>query len=178
MGTRAESIVLGGGCFWCLDAAYRLVKGVTKVTSGYAGGHVPNPTMEQVYTQTTGHAEVVRVEFDSKIINFEDILDIFWAQHDPTSLNKQMYDEGPECRSIILYKDEVQKKIIEKSKKEAQKLWDKPIVTEVVPLKTFYPADDDQQDFFNKYPERSYCQIIINPKLKKLRDKYARLLKT
>ncbi|HSX53542.1 MAG TPA: peptide-methionine (S)-S-oxide reductase MsrA [Patescibacteria group bacterium] len=177
METLKESIVLGGGCFWCLDAAYRLVKGVTDVTSGYAGGTVPNPTYEQVYSKSTGHAEVVKVDFDSKIISLEDILNIFWIQHDPTSLNRQMYDEGPEYRSIILYSDESQKQLVEKSKKEAQKLWDKPIVTEVVPLKMFYAAEDSHQNYFEKHPEASYCQIIINPKLKKLREKFATLLK-
>jgi peptide-methionine (S)-S-oxide reductase len=176
MSNQTQSIVLGGGCFWCLDAAYRLIKGVTHVTSGYAGGHVPNPTIEEVYSQTTGHAEVVKIEFNPKAISLDDILDIFWTQHDPTSLNRQMYDVGPEYRSIILYSNSAQKEVIIRSKDKAQKLWDKKIVTEVVPLDTFYPADDDQQDFYKKNPEKSYCQMIINPKLAKLRAKHAKLL--
>lgn len=177
MGDSQQSIVLGGGCFWCLDAAYRLVRGVTDVTSGYAGGHVPNPTAERVYTQTTGHAEVVGVEFDPTVIKLKHILDIFWIQHDPTSLNRQMSDVGPEYRLIILYKDEAQKKVIEQSKTGAQKVWSKQIVTEIVPLQTFYPAENYHQNYFQNNPEQSYCQIIINPKLKKLREKFANLLK-
>ncbi len=138
---------------------------------------MPNPTAEQVYSQTTGHAEVVKVEFDPKIISFKDVLDIFWSQHDPTSLNRQMYDVGPEYRSIILYNSEAQKLQVEKSKTEAQKLWDKPIVTEIIPLDTFYAAEESHQNYFEKHPDKAYCQIIINPKLKKLREKFATLLK-
>jgi len=178
METRQKSIVLGGGCFWCLDASYRLIKGVTDVISGYAGGTTANPTMEQVYGGDTGHAEVVKVEYNPKIISLNDLLDVFWTIHDPTTLNRQMYDVGTEYRSIIFYNDTAEQKIIEKSKEAAQKVWSDKIVTEIVPFKVFYPADDDQQNFFQNHPEKSYCQIIINPKLKKLREKLSNLLKT
>src|SRR5437868_7256522 len=120
MANDEQSIVLGGGCFWCLDAAYRLVRGVTKVTSGYAGGNEDNPTYEQVSAGSTGHAEVVKIEFDPKIISFDDILDIFWTLHDPTTLNRQGNDVGAQYRSMVLYKDEDQKKIVEKSKESAK----------------------------------------------------------
>ena len=177
MNKQSETIVLGGGCFWCLDASYRLLKGVLEVTSGYSGGDLANPTAEQVYMDNTGHAEVVKIDFDPKIISLEDLLDVFWTIHDPTTLNRQGYDIGSEYRSIIFYKDETQHKIIEDSKKEAKKVWGDGIVTEIKPLKAFYPAEDFHQNFFEKYPEKAYCQIIINPKLKNLREKFTTLLK-
>ncbi len=175
---KLESIVLGGGCFWCLEAAYQLIDGVKKVTSGYAGGHTKNPTYFEVAGKQTGHAEVVEVVFDTDVITLEDVLDIFWVIHDPTTLNRQGYDEGPEYRSIILYSDEEQKKIIHASIKQAQELWDEPIITEVAELSTFYEAEPEHQNYFKNNPERAYCQIIINPKLKKLREKYASRIKT
>lgn len=173
-----DSIVLAGGCFWCFDAAYRLVKGVAKVTSGYSGGFTDNPTYYQVASGSTGHAECVKVEFDTKQIKLDDILDIFWAQHDPTTLNRQGNDVGTQYRSVIFYKDLDQKKVIDASLKRAKKVWGDKIVTEIVPLVKFYEAEEDQQDFFEKHPDQAYCQIIINPKLKKLREKFTSLIKT
>ncbi|HUD10207.1 MAG TPA: peptide-methionine (S)-S-oxide reductase MsrA [Candidatus Saccharimonadales bacterium] len=169
--TTTETIVLGGGCFWCLDASYKLVKGVTNVEEGYSGGDIPNPTDEQIYYENTGHAEVVRVTFDPNVISLDDILEIFWTIHDPTTLNRQGYDVGPEYRSIIFYVNNSQKDSIEKSKQAAQKVWDDPIVTEVVPFKSFYPASAYHRDYEINRPD--YCHLIINPKLKKLREKFA-----
>lgn len=170
-----EKIVLGGGCFWCLDAAYKLIKGVTIVQQGYAGGTLANPTYEQVCSGITGHAEVVQVQFDPQIIKLENILDIFWIIHDPTTLNRQGYDIGTEYRSIILFCNEKQKPIIEMSLQKAQKVWENPIVTEIKPLEKFHPAEDYQNDY--ETSRSDYCQIIINPKLNKLRQKFMYLLK-
>lgn len=177
MNKSVANLVLGGGCFWCLDASYRLVRGVNNVISGYAGGHLPNPKAEQVYSQTTGHAEVVNIVYDPGIVSLEDLLDVFWTIHDPTTLNRQMYDVGPEYRSIIFYANETEQKAIEKSRDAAQKFWDNKIVTEIVPHEEFYPAEEMHQNFFEKNPDQAYCQVIINPKLNKLREKLTRLLK-
>jgi len=166
-----ESIILGGGCFWCLDAAYKLIRGVVKVEEGYSGGTVADPTDTQVYSGNTGHAEVVRVTYDPKLISLADILEIFWTIHDPTTLNQQGPDVGEEYRSIVFYTNEEQKKIILRSKEAAQKVWDNPIVTEIVAFKEFYPAAAYHQDYEVNRPD--YCRIIINPKLKKLRQKFA-----
>lgn len=175
---KTESIVLGGGCFWCLDALYRRVEGVTSVTAGYAGGDRPNPTYWDLHTSKNMHAEVVQVEFDPSIIRVEMILDIFWAMHDPTTLNKQMFDEGPEYRSIILYNSEAQKKAIDDSvERTAKKLWTKPITTEIKQLETFWEAEEEQQNWYAKHPEQGYCQIIINPKLAKFKQKFSHLIK-
>ncbi len=172
-----ESIVLGGGCFWCLDAGYRLIKGVKEVVSGYAGGDEDNPDYTLVSSGTTGHAEVVRITFDTKQINLKDILEIFFAMHDPTSLNQQGADVGSQYRSAIYFESDDQKPIIEKVISEVQQLWDEQIVTEVKKLAKFYPAEDYHQDYFAKNPEAGYCQVVINPKLKKLRDKFTGNLK-
>ncbi len=148
------------------------------MTSGYAGGQVANPTYEQVSSGTTGHAEVVKVEFDPEVISLSDILDIFWTIHNPTTIDRQGNDVGPQYRSAIFYANEVQRQAAEASKEKAQKVWESKIVTEIKLLKKFYPAEDYHQDYFNKNPAQGYCQIIINPKLANLRQKYARLLKT
>ena len=169
---QTESIVLGGGCFWCLEAAYQLIKGVTSVLPGYAGGHLPNPTYEQVAGQTTGHAEVVRVEFDPGVTSLAGILDVFWTIHNPTTLNRQGADIGPEYRSIILYGSEAQRRTAEASRTAAQANWDDPIVTEVKPLERFYEAEPEHRDYYRKRPNQAYCQIVINPKLAKLRAKF------
>lgn len=174
---KSESIILGGGCFWCLDATYRLVRGINKVVSGYAGGTVPNPTYEQLFTQETGHAEVVRLDFNPAIISLENILDIFWSIHDPTTLNRQGNDVGSQYRSIILYTDKNQQKVIDRSLKKAREIWGN-VVTEVMPAEKFYPAEDYHQNYFANNPEKAYCQIVINPKLEKLRNKFAERLKT
>ena len=173
-----ESIVLGGGCFWCLDALYRRVKGVVSVTSGYAGGDTEQPTYEQVSSGTTNHAEVVNVKFNSKEINLETILEIFWAMHDPTTRNQQGNDVGTQYRSAIYYNNDKQKNVIEESlEKVAKKLWNQPITTEIKPIDTFWPAEDYHQDYFSKNPESGYCQIIINPKLNQFKQKFKNKIK-
>jgi peptide-methionine (S)-S-oxide reductase len=162
-----ESAVFGGGCFWCLDAQFKLVNGVKSVLSGYAGGTLKNPTYEQVCSETTGHAEVVQVQFDPAVVSYEDLLRKFFRAHDPTTLNRQGADVGTSYRSIILYKDANQKAIAEKVKAEAQKLWPDPIVTEIAPLDVFYKAEDYHQDYFAKNPEQGYCRVVVAPKVKK-----------
>lgn len=173
---KLETITLGGGCFWCLEASFQLINGVTKVTSGYAGGTTQDPTFEQVATRRTGHAEVVQIEFDTEIITLEDVLDIFWAIHNPTTLNRQNYDVGPEYRSIILYEGERQKEVAQRSIAEVGKLWPDPIVTELSPLTKFYMAEEVHQNYFRKNPTQGYCQVVINPKLEKLRQKFTERL--
>lgn len=171
------SIVLGGGCFWCLEAAYQLIEGVAKVVSGYAGGSVKNPNYYEVSSGTTGYVEVVRVTFDTDTLSLDDVLDIFWTIHDPTTPNRQGNDVGSQYRSIILYADDAQKRAAESSLKKVQALWSDPIVTELQKLDKFYQAEPEHQNYFNNHPEQAYCQVIINPKLKKLRDKFASKLK-
>lgn len=172
------SIILGGGCFWCLEAVFQRVQGVLKVTNGYSGGDVKHPTYEQVCGGTTNHAEVVKIEFDPKTIRLSTILQIFWTLHNPTTRNQQGNDSGTQYRSVIFYQDISQKKIIEKSmKKDGQPLWSQPIITEVQPLEVFYPAEDYHQNYFNNHPEKAYCQIVINPKVTKLKHMFFPLLK-
>lgn len=174
---KHELATLGGGCFWCLEAFYQRVKGVASVTSGYSGGHTKNPTMEQVYGGHTGHAEVVQLKFDPDVISYKEILEIFYVMHDPTTLNRQGNDIGNEYRSVIFYHDG-QKKIAEATTAIfAAKLWHDPIVTQIVPFKKFWPAGADQQDFYNKNPSVGYCQVIIEPKIQKLRQEFAAKLK-
>jgi peptide-methionine (S)-S-oxide reductase len=167
-----ERAVIGGGCFWCLEAVFQRLDGVKHVTSGYAGGHTKNPTYEEVCTHTTGHAEVIQIDFDPKKIGYEKLLHVFWLSHDPTTLNRQGNDYGDSYRSIILYANETQKKEAEKSKAEAQSDWKDPIVTQIVPLEAFYKAEVSHQDYYrlnkNKNP---YCQIVIRPKVEKLESK-------
>jgi peptide-methionine (S)-S-oxide reductase len=165
---KAARATMGGGCFWCVEAVYETVPGILAVTSGYAGGDVPNPTYEQICTGRTGHAEVVQVEFDPSKISYEQVIDLFWKAHDPTTLNRQGPDTGPQYRSIILYENEDQRAIAEKSKKAAQAQFNESIVTEIVPLKTFYPAEDYHQDFYQNNPNYPYSRAIIRPKLEKL----------
>jgi peptide-methionine (S)-S-oxide reductase len=165
--SQLETAVFGGGCFWCLDAQFKLVPGVISVISGYAGGTAKNPTYEQVCSETTGHAEVVQVEFDPSVVSYEDLLRKFFHAHDPTTLNRQGPDVGTSYRSIILYTDANQKEIAQKVKAEAQKDWSDPIVTEIVPLQTFYKAEDYHQDYFAKNPEQGYCRLVVAPKVKK-----------
>jgi peptide-methionine (S)-S-oxide reductase len=164
---QTDTAVFGGGCFWCLDAQFKLVDGVKSVLSGYAGGTTPNPTYEQVCSETTGHAEVIKVEFDPTKISYEDLLKKFFHAHDPTTLNRQGPDVGTSYRSIILYRDENQESIAKKVKAEAQKEWPDPIVTEIAPLKAFYKAEDYHQDYFAKNPTQGYCRLVIAPKVRK-----------
>ena len=166
---KIETATFGGGCFWCAEAIFQRIPGVKTVTSGYAGGTVPNPTYEQVHTGTTGHAEVIQIIYDPGILSYDKILEIFWEAHDPTTLNRQGNDEGPQYRSIILYADEAQKKAAEASKAVAAKKFTKPIVTEIVPLKAFYSAEDYHKNYFNLHKDDGgYCQFIIGPHLQKL----------
>lgn len=158
----------GGGCFWCLDAAFRRINGVKTVASGYAGGTTPHPSYEEISTGTTGHAEVVRLEFDPQQIAYTDLLDLFFRLHDPTTLNRQGNDVGPQYRSLILYENESQKQQAEAYLQalREQKVYDQPIVTELQPLTQFYPAEY-HQNYFAKFPEQAYCQGVIQPKSEK-----------
>jgi peptide-methionine (S)-S-oxide reductase len=172
-----ESIVLGGGCFWCLEAVFQRVKGVISVTNGYTGGDKPNPAYDEVCSGNTGHAEVVKIEFDPKIITLETLLQIFWIIHDPTTLNKQGADVGTQYRSVIFYQNAEQKEVAEKSlNDDGQPLWPNKIVTRISELDTFYPAEEYHQNYFNNHPEAAYCQIVINPKVAKLKQKFSHLL--
>ena len=164
-----EKIALGGGCFWCVEAVYQRLEGVKSVESGYAGGHVANPTYDQISNGDTGHAEVIQVEFDPKIITLDAVLKVFWAAHDPTTKNRQGGDSGPQYRSTIMFANEAQKAAAEKSIKEALKDFKNPIVTEVVALKQFYKAEDYHQNYYNLNANKNpYCSVVIGPKLHKL----------
>lgn len=170
---KTESIVLGGGCFWCTDAAYKLLPGVKHITCGYAGGHTANPTYQEVCSETTGHAEVIKIDYDPAKISLDQLLTYFWDVHNPTTLNRQGADVGTSYRSIILYANEAQKVAAEKSMAEAQKSFRDPIVTQIVPLKHFWRAEDYHQDYFAKHPDQGYCQVVIAPKIRKLEHKLA-----
>ncbi|HEU4984767.1 MAG TPA: peptide-methionine (S)-S-oxide reductase MsrA [Nitrososphaera sp.] len=172
-----DDFVLGGGCFWCLDAVYRQLKGVTSVESGYAGGHTDSPSYYQVASGSTGHAEVVRVSFDAAIIPADIILDAFFLSHDPTTPNRQGADIGTQYRSIMLYQNSEQKDLFEAALKRAQTRHDNPVVTEIVPLATFYPAEPEHEDYYTKNPEAGYCQVVIEPKIIKARAALRQWLK-
>ncbi len=167
--TDTHQLVLGGGCFWCTEAAYKLIPGVTSVVSGYAAGHVDNPTYHEVCSGTTGHAEVIRITFDPAVVSLDALLDFFWKIHDPTTLNRQGADTGTQYRSIILYADEAQKTAAEASRDRANPGWGGRIVTAIEPLGVFYPAEDYHQDYFARNPHAGYCQAVIRPKIEKLR---------
>jgi peptide-methionine (S)-S-oxide reductase len=168
MGSKIEMIVVGGGCFWCSEAIFKMFNGVVKTTPGYAGGTTPNPTYEQVCSGTTGHAEVIKLEYDPTIAPLEKLLDIFFKMHDPTSLNRQDADIGSQYRSIILYTSNKQKETIDKFIDKIRKNYSKPIVTEVKPLDTFYPSEDYHKDYYKNNPLQPYCILVIRPKIKKL----------
>ena len=168
---HTEFATLGGGCFWCTEAVYQMLPGVKAVTSGFAGGTRENPTYKEVCTGTTGHAEVIQIEFDPAVVSYGKILETFWEVHDPTTLNQQGADTGTQYRSIILYANEAQKAAAEKSRVEAQKQFKKPIVTEIVPLKKFYKAEDYHQDYYRNNPNAGYCQVVIRPKVEKFEHK-------
>lgn len=170
------SYVLGGGCFWCLDAAYRQIRGVTNVESGYAGGD-GEPNYERVATGETDFAEVVQVTFDEAVIPPEVILDIFFLIHDPTTLNRQGADVGRQYRSVMFYANAMQKAAFEAAFARAQEAWDNPIVTEIVPLESYYVAEPEHQDYFAKNPEAGYCSVVIAPKIANLRVAYTKWLK-
>ncbi len=176
---RKEVATLGGGCFWCLEAVYDELRGVEDVVSGYAGGHVVNPTYEQVCSKTTGHAEVIQVMFDADVIAFSDILDVFFTIHDPTTLNRQGNDVGTQYRSAIFFHTPEQQSIATQKIDALNQagLWDDPIVTEVTPLETFYPAEDYHQEYFAHNPNQGYRRVIIAPKVAKFRKQYLSQLK-
>jgi peptide-methionine (S)-S-oxide reductase len=168
---KTELATFGGGCFWCVEAVFERLPGVKSATSGYAGGHAENPTYEQVCAHTTGHAEVIQVEFEPTRISYEKLLDWFWEAHDPTTLNQQGADVGDQYRSIILYHNDAQKQAAEKSKAAAAKHFPKPIVTQIVPLTKFYKAEVSHQDYYRLNPNAGYCRVVIKPKLDKLGQK-------
>jgi len=165
---KYEQATLGGGCFWCLEAVFQRMEGVLDVKPGYAGGSTPNPTYEQVCTGATGHAEVVQLTYDPARISYNNILDMFWKAHDPTTLNRQGADTGTQYRSIILYHDDAQKAIAKASMREAQKNVSHPIVTELRPLDAFCEAESYHRNYYNTHATAAYCRLVIDPKLKKL----------
>ncbi len=179
MNKAKEIATLGGGCFWCLEAIFKELRGVEKVVSGYSGGNLPNPTYREVCTGNTGHAEAVQITFDPEIIKFREILEIFFTIHDPTTLNRQGADIGTQYRSVIFYHTLEQKEAAEKviAELEANKLWDAPIVTEVVPFKAFYEAEEYHQEYFERNPEQPYCRVVIAPKVAKFRKQFLAKLK-
>ena len=168
-----ESYVLAGGCFWCLDAVYRTLRGVHDVVSGYTGGTTPNPSYEEVCTGATGHAEVVRVDFDPDVIPREVILDVFFTLHDPTQLNRQGADVGTQYRSAMFPADEAQRELFEQARSRASEWWPGEIVTAIEPLGDFHPAEEYHQDFFAKNPGQGYCLAVSLPKVNKIRRSYA-----
>jgi peptide-methionine (S)-S-oxide reductase len=169
----------GSGCFWCTEAVFLSVKGVEKVESGYAGGKVKNPTYREVCSGLTGHAEVTQITYDPKLVSYEDLLEIFWNTHDPTTLNRQGADEGTQYRSVVFFHNEEQKKIAEAYKKqlEASKVFKNPIVTEISPLTNFYKAEDYHQNYYELNPNQGYCQYVIRPKVDKFKKQFASKLK-
>lgn len=174
-----EKAMLGAGCFWCVEAVFQDLNGVESVISGYAGGHVPHPTYEQVCTGKTGHAEVAQITFDPDVVSFAEILDVFWRTHDPTTLNRQGADRGTQYRSAIFYHSDEQQEIAEASKATANAsgMWDNPIVTEIVPLTEFYSAEDYHQNYFRRNPHQPYCMMVVAPKVKKFRKNFTEKLK-
>ncbi|MBS1872588.1 MAG: peptide-methionine (S)-S-oxide reductase MsrA [Acidobacteria bacterium] len=168
-----ETATLGGGCFWCLEAVFNELEGVRSVVSGYAGGRRPNPTYQQVCSGATGHAEVVRVVFDAEIVTFRDILEVFFTIHDPTTKDRQGADVGTQYRSVIFYHSEDQRVTAENTMREMKELWDAPIVTQLEPTPEFYPAEDYHQEYFATNPGQPYCQLVVAPKVRKFRSKYA-----
>lgn len=179
MNTNLHTATLAGGCFWCLEAVYDDIKGVHGVESGYAGGQVDNPTYRQVCNGDTGHADVVQVHFDPNVVSYRDLLNVFFAIHDPTTLNRQGADVGTQYRSAIFYHNDDQKMVAENLIEEmnTQKIWDNPIVTEVVPLDKFYMAEEYHQEYFARNPYQPYCQAVVAPKVSKFRKHFLEMLK-
>lgn len=177
---RSETVTLGGGCFWCVEAVFEMTEGVRSVKSGYMGGPVPNPTYEQVCTGTTGHAEVVQVEFDPEVIGFRDILEIFFGTHDPTTLNRQGADVGTQYRSVVFYHSPEQEALAREviAALEAEGVWDEPIVTEVSDAAPFYPAEAYHDGYFGRNGQQPYCQAVIAPKVAKYRKRFAHRLRS
>lgn len=176
--SNLDTAVFGAGCFWCVEAIFQELNGVESVESGYTGGTVENPTYNQVCTGTTGHAEVARIIFDSSVITYDELLEVFWTTHDPTTLNRQGADVGEQYRSAVFYLNDMQKESAEKSKQNvATQIWDDPIVTTIEPLTIFYIAEDYHQNYYNDNSGQSYCKFVINPKLEKFRKKFKEKLK-
>lgn len=169
----------GSGCFWCTEAIFERLQGVERVLSGYSGGHVDNPTYAQVSTGTTGHAESIQVVYNPAAVSYDALLEVFWKMHDPTTLNRQGNDIGPQYRSVIFYHDAEQKKLAEsyKSRLEAARIWDRPIVTEIVPFRKFWPAEDYHQNYYDTNPRQGYCALVITPKIQKFRKVFQDRLK-
>jgi peptide-methionine (S)-S-oxide reductase len=175
-----EVATLGGGCFWCLEAVYDELQGVTDVVSGYSGGTAPQPTYQQVCTGLTGHAEVIQIKFEPDQISFKEILQVFFSIHDPTTLNRQGADVGPQYRSVIFYHDQEQRDTAEAmiAELEANHIWDALIVTQVLPFETFFPAEDYHQEYYQNNPWQGYCRAIISPKVSKFRKQFVERMKT
>jgi len=168
--SKHEFATFGGGCFWCMEAVFQRLPGIVKSVSGYSGGRTENPTYEEICAHGSGHAEVIQVEFDPAVISYEKVLAVFFESHDPTTLNRQGADEGDQYRSVIFYHNEEQHAAAGRAKLAAQANFRDPIVTEIVPLKKFWRAEDYHQDYFNQHPGQGYCSIVIKPKVKKLQD--------
>ena len=177
--TKRELATLGGGCFWCLEAVYKELRGVERVVSGYAGGHAENPTYERVCSGTTGHAEVVQITYDPAQVSFAELLEVFFTIHDPTTLNRQGADVGTQYRSAVFYHTPEQRETAERLIREfeAAGVWDAPLVTEVAPLVKFYPAEEYHQDYFEKNPFQPYCRAVVAPKVGKFRKRFLEKLK-
>ena len=176
--SNLQKATLGGGCFWCLEAVYQQVRGVVHVESGYTGGQTLNPDYDSVCTGKTGHAEVVRIEFDANVLTYQKILEIFFAIHDPTTLNRQGNDIGSQYRSVIYAHDKQQRLLAEEVIKQlaAENIFDQPIVTELADLPTYYPAEDYHQNYFNNHHDQGYCAFVVSPKVSKFRKQFAELL--
>lgn len=176
---KLDTATFGTGCFWCTEAIFQQLEGVHKVTSGYSGGHVANPTYEEVSEKTTGHAECLNIEYDPTVISFDELLEIFWQTHDPTTLNRQGADVGPQYRSVVFYHNAAQKEKAEKYKTELNKsgAFDKPIVTTLEPFTVFYPAEAYHQNYYKNNPGQGYCQIVIRPKVEKFEKVFKNKLK-
>lgn len=176
---KTEQATFGNGCFWCTEAVFQKLKGVESVRSGYSGGHVENPTYEQVCGKQTGHAEVLRIEYDPSVISYDELLEVFWATHDPTTLNRQGNDVGPQYRSVIFYHNDEQKQKAEKYKADLEKsgVYDNPIITAIEPLKNYYPAENYHQNYYINHTSQPYCYFVIKPKVDKIKKVFADKMK-
>lgn len=176
---QIQLATFASGCFWCTEAVFKRIRGVTQVTPGYTGGNTDNPSYDQLHTQHTGHAEAIQLEFDPSIITYQQLVEVFFGTHDPTTMNRQGNDVGEEYRSVIFYHDDTQYEIAERVKRQLEKdmVFDSPIVTEIIPALPFYPAEEEHRDFYERNQNQQYCQVVISPKLAKLRQHFAEYLK-
>lgn len=170
-----EKATFGSGCFWCTEAMFQRLKGVSDVKSGYSGGHTNNPTYKEVCSGQTGHAEVIQLTYDSGIISYDELLEVFWKTHDPTTLNRQGNDVGTQYRSVVFYHNDEQKKLAESYKKKLEEsaIWSDPIVTEIAPISEFYPAEADHDDYYNQNSSQPYCAFVVTPKVEKFKKVFA-----